>query len=121
MRPPFLAGLLATGLMAVLLAVGLLAPVAAHADEPPVFRMQMKDRKFDPPRLVVPAGVRFVLMVRNAGDTPAEFESGALNVEKIISAGREATVRLGPLKPGEYPVVDDFHQETKGTLVVSEN
>ena len=110
MRSP-LAGL------AVLLVLG---AGLAHAEEPPVFRLQMKDHKFDPPSLTVPPGIRFVLMVRNADDTPAEFESGALNVEKIISAGREATVRLGPLKPGDYAFTDDFHQEAKGVLTVSE-
>ena len=95
---------------------------SGFAQEPPVFRLLMKDHRFEPPRLVVPAGVRFVLMVRNGDDTPAEFESGSLNVEKVISAGREATVRLGPLKPGEYPFIDEFHQDTgRGVLVATEN
>ena len=111
-------------LLAVLLvlgaAFGAALPLPARAEDPPVFRLQMKDHQFEPARLVVPPGIRFVLMVRNADDTPAEFESGALSVEKIISAGREATVRLGPLKPGEYAFMDDFHQDAKGSLVVSE-
>ena len=105
-------------LLFALLAFCCAASGPAQAQEPPVFRLLMKDHRFDPPRLTVPAGIRFVLMVRNGDDTPAEFESTTLNVEKIISPGREATVRLGPLKPGEYPFMDDFHQSNKGVLVV---
>lgn len=100
------------------LALLILCALPARAQEIPVFRLLMKDHSFDPPRLTVPANTRFVLMVRNGDDTPAEFESAALKVEKIISPGREATVRLGPLKPGEYPFMDDFHQSNKGVLVV---
>ena len=100
------------------LALLLCGVVDTRAEEPPVFQLQLKGHRFEPPRLTVPAGVRFVLMVRNGDDTPAEFESGALNVEKIISAGREALVRLGPLQPGEYAFKDDFHQATgQGVLV----
>ena len=78
----------------------------------------LKDHKFEPASLTVPAGQKFVLKVRNGDDTPAEFESAALNVEKIISAGREATIRLGPLEPGRYEFVDEFHQhQARGVLI----
>ncbi len=94
---------------------------ADAAEDAPVFRLVLKDHKFDPPRITVPSGKRLVLIVRNGDDTPAEFESSTLGVEKVISAGREATIRLGPLTPGEYPFIDEFHQDvSKGVLVVSQ-
>ncbi len=93
---------------------------AAHADDPPVFQLTLRNNRFEPATLTVPAGVKLVLKVRNGDATPAEFESASLGVEKIISGGREATVRLGPLKPGRYAFMDEFHQETaQGVLVVA--
>ena len=109
--------LIGAGAMAAMMAA--YSP-AAHAEDPPVFRIMLKDHTFEPALLTVPAGTKFVLVVKNGDKTPAEFESSSLNVEKVISAGREATIRLGPLKPGRYEFVDEFHQDqAKGVLVVA--
>jgi len=92
----------------------------AMAQDAPTFRLTIKDHKFEPPTLTVPAGKRFILIVRNADDTPAEFESTGLGTEKVISGGREATIRVGPLKPGDYTFVDEYHQDTaKGVLTAA--
>ena len=105
-----------TAMVSVMAAYG----PAVAVEDPPVFRLALKDHRFDPPRLEVPPGKRLVLIVRNGDDTPAEFESSTLGVEKVISAGREATIRLGPLTPGEYPFIDEFHQDVAhGVLIVS--
>ena len=47
-----------------------------------------------------------------------EFESVSLRVEKVIPAGGEGTVHVRALAPGRYEFLDDFHQETRGTLIV---
>ena len=68
----------------------------------------------------VPAGKRLVLVVHNADDTPAEFESSGLGAEKVISAGRDATIRVGPLAAGRYPFADEFHQDqAHGALIAA--
>jgi hypothetical protein len=92
----------------------LAAPVLA--DEP--LHLVIRDHKFVPERLEAPAGVKFKVLVKNEGESPSEFESFELNREKVVNAGQEITVFLGPLDPGEYKFIDDFHQETKGVLVV---
>jgi len=89
----------------------------ARAQDMPTFRLTLKGHQFSPAELQVPAGVRFVLVVKNEDPTPAEFESKELGAEKIISAGREATIRVGPLQPGRYPFEDEFNSQAKGTLV----
>lgn len=90
----------------------------AWAQDPLTFRLTLKNHAFDPPELRVPAGKRLILIVRNADDTPAEFESRELGAEKVISPGREATMRLGPLAAGRYPFVDEFHQDqARGVLI----
>ena len=109
----------------LIVAVAVAGTVAAHApaaraDDPPTFQLTLSGNRFEPQTLTVPPGLKLVLKVRTADATPAEFESTSLGVEKVISAGREATVRLGPLKPGRYPFVDEFHQDTaQGVLVVA--
>ena len=103
---------------ATALAALIAASRPAHADDPLTFRLTLKNHIFDPSELTVPAGKRLILIVRNADDTPAEFESRELGTEKVISAGREATVRLGPLAAGRYPFVDEFHQDqAHGVLI----
>jgi len=47
-----------------------------------------------------------------------EFESVSLRVEKIIAPGSEGVVNVRALSPGRYEFFDDFHHETRGTLVV---
>lgn len=102
------------------LATLLATPAPARADEPLTFRMTIKDHAFDPAELAVPAGKRLILLVRNADDTPAEFESRELGAEKVISAGREATIRVGPLAAGRYPFADEFHQDqAHGVLIAA--
>ena len=94
------------------------APV--RAEDAPTYTVVLKGRAFDPARVTVPPGVKLVLVVRNAEESVVEFESETLKVEKLITAGRQATVRLGPLEKGEYPFTDDFHKEAQGVLVVGD-
>jgi len=102
------------------LAILMTVPAAAWAEDPPSFRLTIKNHAFDPAELTVPAGKRLLLIVRNADDTPAEFESSQLGAEKVISAGREATIRIGPLTAGRYPFTDEFHQDqAHGVLIAS--
>lgn len=97
------------------LALALAALPARAADNP---QLIIKDHRFQPERLEVPAGVKLKLMVRNEDDTAEEFESPELNREKIVPAGQEIAVTLGPLDPGRYRFFGDFHQQTaQGVLV----
>lgn len=99
-------------LSGVIACAGLMAGAgAAHADDPATFHLTLKGHVFDPAELTVPAGKRLILVVRNGDDTPAEFESSELGAEKVISAGREAMIRIGPLAAGRYPFNDEFHQD----------
>ena len=102
---------------AALLAVMFAAQVPARAEDVPTFRLTLRGHQFSPSELQVPAGVRFMLVVKNEDPTPAEFESKELGAEKVISAGREATVRVGPLAARRYAFEDEFNNQAKGALV----
>ena len=95
---------------AVAVAALLIAAPAARADEP--LSIAFTNHRFVPDHLVVPAGVKFKLLVKNNDDTADEFESTELNREKLVAPGQTITVFLGPLDPGNYHIFGDFHQDT---------
>jgi len=88
----------------------------AMAEEP--LHLTLRNHQFIPERLEAPSGVKFKLLVKNEDDTPAEFESFELQREKVVPAGHEVPIFIGPLEKGDYPILDDFHQETKGVISV---
>jgi len=97
-------------------ALALSGTAAARADDAH-FELTIKDRKFDPPELSVPAGVKFTLTVKNLDSAVSEFESSELNREKVVVGGGAVTVYLGPLAPGSYEFFDDFNPTARGHIV----
>jgi hypothetical protein len=91
--------------------------VASFAEEP-VVTITLRDHRFVPSEVPVPAGVKVKLIIRNEQATNAEFESTSLHREKIVNPGGDITIFVGPLDPGSYEFFDDFHGETRGHLVV---
>jgi plastocyanin len=79
----------------------------------------MKNHQFTPKELLVPAGQKVKITVRNQDATPAEFESSDLNREKVVSANSEISVFVGPLDPGRYVFFDDFHRETTSGVIIA--
>ena len=80
----------------------------------------IKDHKFQPTELKVPAKKRITLTVINADATPEEFESKKLKVEKVIPGKSKAVVRFGPLEPGRYDFVGEFHEDSAKGVVIAE-
>src|SRR5262245_42792048 len=100
-------------LAALLASLGLIFQALAQN-----FSLTIKDHKFDPVEMQVPAGKEFTLNITNSDDTAEEFESDDLDVEKVIAAGQSATIKLGPLDAGRYEFYGEYHEETaKGALV----
>ena len=89
----------------------LLAAGASQAGGLPTYELEVRDGVFSPPRLQVPAGQRFKIIVRNLGEGPIEFESTPLRVEKVLSPGAQSFVVIHPLKPGRYPFFDEFRMD----------
>lgn len=99
-----------------LLLFGSLSP--AGAAEPEI-RLVLKDHRFAPAEVTVPAGQKIRLVIENRDPTPEEFESYSLNREKIVPAGGKIVVYVGPLKPGRYEFFGEFNASTaRGWLVV---
>ena len=94
-----------------------LTAASAFADDPS-FTITLKNNQFVPSEVQIPAGVKVMLVVRNENPTTSEFESIEFHREKVVTPGREITVFVGPLDPGKYEFYDDFHQQTRGHLIV---
>jgi heme/copper-type cytochrome/quinol oxidase subunit 2 len=90
----------------------------AGADE---FTLTIKNHTFEPKEIKIPADRKVKLLVVNQDATPAEFESKPLGREKLVAGKSTITVNLGPLKPGRYPFVEEYHETepgAQGTIIV---
>jgi plastocyanin len=93
------------------------AMTAAHAQDVVTVGLVVKNGKFEPSTLEVPAGKRIKIEVSNESTSPIEFESKALKFEKVLAPGAKSSVVINPLKAGEYGFFDEFHPEAKGKIV----
>lgn len=80
--------------------------------------LKIKDHKFIPETLEIPAGQKVKITIINEDPTPEEFESYELNREKIIRGNGKGVVYVGPLDKGTYPFFGEFNMDTaKGQVV----
>jgi Cupredoxin-like domain len=84
------------------------------------FNLVIRNHKFEPEEIRVPAGKRVSIYVSNEDAAPEEFDSAALKVEKIIPGKSKGLVRIGPLDPGRYEFMGEFHADTAKGVVVAE-
>jgi plastocyanin len=103
--------------LAAALAFCTLGPRSSHAADPE-FTLVIKDHRFTPAELAVPAGQKVRLTIENQDATPEEFESYDLNREKVVPGNGRIVVFVGPLKPGKYEFFGEFNQATaRGWLI----
>ena len=103
--------------LAIGIGVAAATPPAAHGQDDG-YVLTFRDNKLEPAELPVPAGKEFKLVVKNADQTPEEFESGDLKIEKIIAGGSQIELMIKALEPGSYEVYGEFHEDTaKGHIV----
>jgi len=84
------------------------------------FTIVIRDHRFEPSELTVPAGKKIKLLIENQDSTPEEFESYALNREKVVPGSSAATLYIGPLNAGRYPFFGDFNESTAKGIVIAQ-
>jgi plastocyanin len=94
--------------------------VSTFALAEPEALLVIKNNRFQPAELKVPAGQRVKLTVHNQDPTAEEFESHSLNREKIVPPGAKVVVYVGPLKPGRYDFFGEYHEATAQGVLVAE-
>src|SRR3990172_6567755 len=87
-----------------------LTPVVAQ--ELPSFNLLIRNGRFVPTTLEVPANTQFRLLIKNEGPGAEEFESVELRKEKVLAPGASSFLIFQPLKPGRYKFFGDFHPAT---------
>jgi plastocyanin domain-containing protein len=107
-------------LAAVVLGLALLVAVPVTASAVDEIPLTIENNRFSPEEIKVKANAPFVLVVTNKDKTPEEFESKELRIEKVVPAGQTLKIRVRALKPGTYPFVGDFHQQTAKGRIVAE-
>ena len=79
----------------------------------------LKDHKFSPEELVIPANTKVKIIIENQDATPEEFESYDLNREKVVTGNGKITIFIGPLKSGTYKYFGEFHKDSaQGVIIV---
>ncbi len=93
-------------------------PALARADTAG-YTLVLKDHRFQPATIEIQANTRVRLTVRNLDPTPEEFDSFDLNREKVVMGGGQGVVYIGPLDPGTYKFMGEFHAATAQGRIVA--
>ena len=80
----------------------------------------IKDHRFVPAELKVPAGKKVKVIIDNQDASAEEFESQTLGREKVIPANSKGSIFIGPLAPGKYPFWGEFNEKTARGVVIAE-
>ena len=105
---------------AFLLPLVLTASFASAPSFAAEYALTIKNNRFQPSEIRVPANAPFTLKVHNADATPEEFESKTLRVEKVIPGGGVGVFQMRALKPGRYTFFGEFHEDTAQGALVAE-
>lgn len=93
---------------------------AAHAQAEPEARavdLTLKDHRFTPQTITVPAGQRIRINLANQDGASEEFDSEDLHVEKDVTPHGRVSFVVGPLKPGKYDFMGELHADTASGVI----
>lgn len=84
------------------------------------FRTVIKNHRFDPSQIKVPAGQTFELEVYNSDNTAEEFESYDLNKEQIVGPKKTIKIKISGLEKGSYEFFGEFNESTATGEIIAE-
>jgi plastocyanin domain-containing protein len=113
---------LPTALVTVVVMLALLSgtTLVTAQDKPQEIAVTIEKNRFNPDEIKVKAGKPFLLVVTNKDAKPEEFESKDLRIEKVIPAGKTASIRVRALKPGTYTFFGEYNPKTAQGRIVAE-
>jgi plastocyanin len=95
-------------------------PQAAMAADEVEVTIAIKDHKFEPAEVKVPAGKAIKLTVKNLDSTAEEFESKPLKIEKVVAGNGTAVIRLKAQPKGTYKFFGEYHEKTAQGVLIAE-
>jgi plastocyanin len=102
---------------AVLAAISL--PVTAEAAGSAEVTLTLKNHRFTPATFPVPADQKVRITLVNEDPAAEEFDSHDLRVEQVVTPMATISFTIGPLKPGQYSFMGEFHAATaQGQITV---
>jgi hypothetical protein len=104
-----------------LLALITLAAPAALAEPAPLdVTLVLKNHRFAPGTITAPPGRKVRILLINQDPAGEEFDSHDLDVEEDVTPNGRTSFTVGPLKPGRYSFMGEFHAQTaEGEMVVA--
>ena len=107
-------------LIALLSSCVLIAASVVHSEPLPTsVILTLKDHKFSPSVINVPAGQSIRVELINRDSTAEELDSEDLHLEKDVAPHGKVIFQIGPLKPGTYSFMGELHADTAlGKIVV---
>jgi hypothetical protein len=97
--------------LAALSAVALAGSALAQPADPVVV-LTLKDHRFTPASVTVPAGRKVQIELINQDAAVEEFDSTDLGVERDVTPHGRTRFSIGPLKPGTYCFMGELHADT---------
>ena len=102
------------------LVLSLATPAGAGSPDASAY-LTLKNHRFTPATLIVPKATRVRVNLVNQDAATEEFDSHDLRVEQLVTPHGRASFVIGPLNPGTYTYVGEFHSDTaRGQIVVRE-
>lgn len=84
-----------------------------------IVTLTLKDHRFSPAEVTIPAGQRVQVVLVNQDRATEEFDSHDLKVEKLVTPGGRVTFWIGPVAPGTYKFMGEFHPATAQGRVIA--
>ena len=81
--------------------------------------LTLKGHRFTPATFEAPAGQKVKITLINQDPAAEEFDSHDLRVEEVVTPMATISFTIGPLQPGQYNFMGEFHSETaQGHVIV---
>jgi hypothetical protein len=99
---------------ALLGALGLIAAATTNT-----VTLVLKNHRFTPASFTVPAGRKVTIRLINQDPAGEEFDSRDLDVEEDVTPNGSTSFEIGPLKPGRYAFMGEYHAQTAQGEVIA--
>ena len=91
----------------------------ADAVPAPVVTIVLKDHRYTPDVITVPAGQKIRIDITNRDATTDDFESADMHVDRDLKPHEHAVFSIGPLKPGHYAFTGELYAATAHGEVIA--
>ena len=96
-----------------------LSPAVAFAAAQTDVKLTLKGHRFTPATFEAPAGQKVRITLVNQDGAAEEFDSHDLRVEQVVTPYATISFTIGPLQPGQYSFMGEFHAATaQGQVIV---